>query len=52
MKGWARVCLGSLVGAALGATSFFAVETLMRTHADQQTACTVVSEVIAAREKS
>lgn len=26
MKGWGRVCLGSLAGAVLGATSFFAIE--------------------------
>ena len=42
MKGWTRVCLGSLAGAVLGATSFFAVEALMPTLADQQTVCTVV----------
>lgn len=29
MKGWGRVCLGSVAGAALGAASFFAVDALV-----------------------
>ena len=29
IKGWASVCLGSVVGAVLGAASFFAIEALM-----------------------
>lgn len=29
MKGWGRVCLGSLAAAGLGAASFFTVEVLM-----------------------
>ena len=45
MKGWARVCLGSLAGAALGAAWFFAVEALVPTHTEQQIVRTVVSEV-------
>ena len=28
MKGWGRVCLGSVAGAGLGAASFFAIEAL------------------------
>jgi len=28
-KGWDRVCLGSVAGAALGAALFFAIEALM-----------------------
>ena len=29
MKGWGRVCLGSVAGAGLGAASLFAVEALL-----------------------
>ena len=29
MKGWGRVCVGSLAGAALGAASFFALDGLI-----------------------
>ena len=29
IKGWGHVCIGSLVGAGLGAVAFFAVEPLM-----------------------
>ena len=29
IKGWGHVCIGSLVGAGLGAVAFFTVESLM-----------------------
>ena len=39
IKGWGCVCLGSIAGSLLGATSFFAVEALMH-----ETGSTTVSD--------
>ena len=36
IKGWGRVCLGSVAAAGLGAASFFAVEALMPEAANAQ----------------